>query len=124
MGMNKPNLDHRTVWESYANIWKLEGAEAKRAACDGPLSPTCVYIDPLAHLSGWEALVTYMVEFHEQIPGGHFVTREFLAHHGRSLAHWNMVGGDGTVLGVGASFGEYAEDGKLITMNGFFEPPQ
>lgn len=121
--MSNANIDYRVVWESYAAIWKLEGATAKRAACEEPLSPECVYVDPLAQLSGWDELVGYMVEFHKQIPGGHFVTTDFLAHHGRSLAHWNMVGGDGTVLGVGASFGAYSEDGKLLTMNGFFEPP-
>ena len=34
-----------------------------------------------------------------------------------------MVGGDGTVLGEGISYGEYADDGRLRTMTGFFDTP-
>ena len=117
------NEDFRARWEAYANIWKLEGAEAKRAACAEHLDRSCVYTDPLTQRQGWDDLVAYMVEFHQQVPGGHFVTREFKAHHGRSVAHWNMVGGDGTVLGEGVSYGEYAEDGKVRIMTGFFDAP-
>ena len=63
------------------------------------------------------------LDFHRQIPGGHFVTEQFIAHHGRSIARWRMVAGDGTTLGDGMSYGEYDGDGRLLTMTGFFEPP-
>ncbi|MEL6189173.1 MAG: nuclear transport factor 2 family protein, partial [Myxococcota bacterium] len=111
---------YRSSWESYAAIWKLEGAEAKAKACRNILDEAVVYTDPLTQRKGWSELTTYMAEFHEQIPGGHFVTKEFWAHHGRSVARWNMVGGDGTVLGDGVSYAEYRKDGKLTSMTGFF----
>jgi len=116
------NDERRDRWTGYASIWKLEGAEAKRRACAEHLSETCVYTDPLTQRKGWEALIEYMLEFHQQVPGGHFVTKEFKTHNGRSIAVWDMVGGDGTVMGNGISYGEYAEDGKLKTMTGFFDP--
>ena len=118
------DIDYRQRWEAYASIWKLDGADAKRAACEKALRPDCIYRDPLTERKGWEDLIQYMVEFHQQVPGGHFVTQYFNAHHGRSIARWNMVSGDGTVLGEGISHGEYSDDGRLRAMTGFFEPAE
>lgn len=116
--------DYRETWERYALSWKAESEDEKRSLLDGSVVPECVYTDPLVRVSGWDALVSYMLDFHKQIPGGHFVTTWFLAHHGRSVTRWNMVGGDGTVLGDGVSYGEYDDEGRLTSMTGFFEAPQ
>lgn len=115
--------ERQRAWEAYASIWKLEGANAKQQACAGALSNSCVYTDPHTQRHGWDELVEYMVEFHQQVPGGHFVTTEFRSHTDRSVARWNMVSGDGTVLGDGASYGEYDESGKVKVMTGFFDSP-
>ena len=119
--MNRENTDHRAAWEAYASIWKLEGAAAKKAACARALDPDCIYRDPLMQCRGFDELVDYMVKFHQQVPGGHFVTTKFEVHHGRSLAHWNLVAGHGTVLDTGVSYGEYGADGRPTVMTGFFE---
>ncbi len=111
------------TWEEYAKTWKLESIEEKEAGFSNCLSPSCVYRDPLKVARGYKELGEYMVEFHSQVPGGHFVTEEFHFHNDRSIAHWRMVGGDGTKLGVGTSFGEYDAEGKLVSMTGFFETP-
>ena len=118
--MTHTEIDYRSSWERYASIWKAEGAAAKQQGCAAILDERVVYTDPLTQRSGWQELIAYMLEFHEQVPGGHFVTQEFRAHHGRSVARWNMVAGDGTVLGDGISYAEYTDDGKLRAMTGFF----
>ncbi len=64
-----------------------------------------------------------MLDFHEQIPGGHFETQWFLAHHGRGVARWHMKAGNGEVVGEGISYCEFNEEGKLKTMTGFYETP-
>jgi len=51
------------------------------------------------------------------------MTTDFKNHHDRSLAHWNMVDGNGNVLSQGASYGMYVADGRLMQMTGFFELP-
>jgi hypothetical protein len=73
---------------------------------------------------GWEDLVEYMLEFQKQIPGGHFVTKEFLAHGNKSIARWEMRNGDNIILGDGVSYGEYNNDDRLFEMTGFFHLPQ
>lgn len=114
----------RTIWESYARAWKEESAEAKTASLQHSVAPDCLYTDPLAIARGHDELVRYMLEFHKQVPGGHFITKFFLEHHGVSIAQWNMAAGDGTLIGEGISYGEYREDGRLVAMTGFFEVPQ
>lgn len=113
----------KATWELYVTSWKVATSEEKRALYERCLVPNCVYTDPLTRAQGWDALLAYMVDFHRQIPGGHFVMKDFSAHHGRSLAHWNLVDGQGVVRGDGVSYGEYGEQGKLAAMTGFFEVP-
>lgn len=117
------STDHRKTWERYTESWKVASPEQKQALLDGSVSPRCVYTDPLTRAEGWSQLIAYMVDFHRQMPGGHFVTRHFAAHHQRSLARWDMLDGAGKVIGDGSSYGEYDETGLLLAMTGFFETP-
>jgi hypothetical protein len=115
----------RTIWETYVSAWKASAREEKCAALLASVAHDCTYRDPLSELRGQDALVDYMLSFHKQIPGGHFVTTYFCEHHGRSIAKWNMVDASGKVLSDGVSYGEYGPGGKLVAMTGFFDvPPQ
>ena len=114
---------YRATWETYVASWKAPSAAEKLALFERCLAKKCTYSDPLAHTEGWAELTAYMTGFHAQIPGGHFETQRFMAYGGHSLATWKMLGGDGTVIGDGASYGEYDNDGLLVKMVGFFDPP-
>lgn len=118
------NEDYRDTWERYAEAWKAPDRQGKLDALEASTDRKCVYRDPLASTEGHAALTEYMLQFHQQVPGGHFETTYFLAHHERSIARWNMRSGDGTVIGVGISYGEYGPSGKLVAMTGFFETAQ
>jgi hypothetical protein len=119
------NQDKRATWEVYVSAWKAASAQTKADVLRQSVSPACVYKDPLTIATGHDELIAYMLAFHQQVPGGHFVTMYFLAHHDVSVAKWNMLSGDGTVIGDGVSYGQYNEQGALIAMTGFFEtPPQ
>lgn len=109
------------TWEHYTVSWREAPADQQRALFESALSHDCVYRDPLGMACGWDELATYIANFHSQIPGGHFVTRKFSSHHQRSLAYWNMVNGQGVVIGEGHSFGCYNEMGKLTSMTGFYD---
>ena len=123
-GMPPDSTDvFRLTWEAYTAAWKPENAARRRSLFEQTLRRDCEYRDPLVHAVGWDALDFYMQDFHRQVPGGHFVTTWFLAHHDRSVAKWEMRNADATVLGQGVSYAEYADDGKLRAMNGFFDTP-
>ena len=113
--------DYQSTWEIYAASWRATSADEKRALYQKSLSAECVYTDPTIQAQGWDELLAYMQGFHQQVPGGHFVTVEFMAHHDRSIAKWEMRDGNGAVLGDGVSYGEYDKHGKLVVMTGFFK---
>lgn len=115
--------DKRKVWETYVSAWKAATAEAKAAALAASVDAACVYRDPLIQTAGHAALIEYMLGFHQQVPGGQFRTKYFLAHHDRSIARWDMLSGDGAVVSEGISYGEYSAQGRLVAMTGFFEVP-
>jgi hypothetical protein len=64
-----------------------------------------------------------MASLQANIPGVAFRTTGFSTHHGRSLAHWDMLDGRGTLLAEGSSYLLHAADGRLLQMNGFFQVP-
>jgi hypothetical protein len=64
-----------------------------------------------------------MLEFQRQFVAGHFVTQEFMAHHDRSIARWELRDGNGKAQGDGISYAEYDERGRLSAVSGFFQVP-
>lgn len=115
--------DYRSTWDTYTSSWKATTREEKAALLGDSVRADAVYTDPLAEAANTEDLASYMLEFHKQVPGGYFRTKYFLAHNGKSIAKWDMVAGDESVLGEGISYGEYDEQGMLTRMTGFFETP-
>jgi len=111
------------TWEQYVLSWKVETADEKKALFNSCLDTSCKYNDPMVKTSGQDQLLDYMLDFHKQIPGGHFITKYFLAHSNKSIARWEMRNGQDEVLGDGISYGEYNNEGQLVTMTGFFETP-
>ena len=114
---------HEKTWETYAASWKAEALSEKQRLFEQSLSADCRYTDPLTQTQGYSSLLNYMRDFHRQIPGGHFVTKRFIAHHDRSVAFWDMCDESGAVIGDGVSYGEYDATGKLSAMTGFFDTP-
>ena len=120
--MTKTN-DYRSTWDTYTSSWKAATREEKTSLLGDSVRKDATYTDPLAQVSTREDLIGYMLEFHKQVPGGHFRTKSFLAHNNKSIAEWDMVAGDETVIGEGISYGEYDDQGRLTSMTGFFETP-
>ena len=115
------NATLQQTWERYAATWKMTDRAARLAVFAEVLAEGAVYTDPLVQASSWDELIAYMENFHQQVPGGHFVTTGFASHHQKSLAQWDMKTGAGATIGNGVSYGEYDAQGKLLSMNGFFE---
>ena len=114
---------HRQTWETYTAAWQAPTAEAKALALAASVDAGCVYRDPLTCAEGHAALIDTMIGFHQQVPGGSFRTTSFRAHSARSVATWHMCDAGGAVIGEGISTGDYAADGKLLAMHGFFDVP-
>jgi len=114
------SLDLNQTWETYTASWKAPSIAEKQALFVQCLDPQCVYNDPQTAATGWDALGAYMETFHQTVPGGHFATKSFASHHQQSIATWNMLDGNGRVIGEGTSYGRYKDQGRLVAMTGFF----
>jgi hypothetical protein len=117
------STDFESTWATYTAAWKAGSDEQRRALLGRAVQADCHYADPLVQAEGWQALSDYMGDLQRQVPGVHFVTGRFTVHHGRSMAQWRMLDGQARTVGEGVSFGEYAADGRLRRMTGFFEIP-
>lgn len=118
----KNNL--KDTWETYVCSWNTTHIGEKQALFKKCLDSACSYNDPIAKAKGWNELEDYMVNFHRQFPGGHFVTTLFMAHSNKSVARWEMRDGLDNVLDEGISYGEYNGKGYLVTLTGFFQSQQ
>jgi hypothetical protein len=110
-----------TLWKRYAAIWSLH-ADARMPELSLCLADGVTYCDPNGLIEGCAALSAYMGQFQASMPGGRFHIRWVLNHHDRSLAHWALLGSDGTIVQTGTSFSALSEDGRLKDITGFFHP--
>lgn len=117
------STDFAATWAIYTAAWKAGTDDERQALLDRAVHADCHYADPLVQVEGHRPLSAYMADLQRQVPGVHFVTQRFIVHHGRSMAQWQMRDGVDRVVGEGVSFGEYAEDGRLRRMTGFFDLP-
>ncbi len=111
------------MWQKYTEVWSMNDAQQMHTALSECVSADCLYTDPLTQTQGREALIACMLDFQRQFPGAGFDTLWFNAHNGQGAARWRWRDGAGETLGEGVSHVRYAEDGRLLTMCGFFEAP-
>ena len=116
-------MTSEALWKRYAAIWSMDD-DARGAELGACLAVDATYCDPNGLIHGPAELSTYMGQFQQSAPGGHFRIRSVLHHHGRSLANWALHGPDGSPLQQGTSFATLTDDGRLHHISGFFHPAE
>jgi hypothetical protein len=112
---------YEATWYAYGKAWSETDPQKRLTILSLNVAPECRYADPASDVQGYEAFSACMADFQQLLPGASFVTTTFFSHHDHSLAHWNMLSVDATVLGTGISYGRYGPDGRLVQMTGFFD---
>ncbi len=115
--------EYDATWNRYASSWKPMPDSDRRKLFASSLAESCHYKSPAGDTQGWDELAEHMEGFQEQLPGGHFVTTQFLTNQATGIAKWEMRDGDETVVGDGMSYCTFDDDGHLTLMAGFFEVP-
>ena len=113
----------KNTWDAYMKLWAQHDEVLRLKQIEQCLNPACMYVDPVAQISGHVFICDYISEFHKNSPGRVFVTQDFTFHHSRSLAHWDLLNSEGKFLSHGASFALYDTDGRVMQMTDFFDPP-
>ena len=108
------------AWKTYRASWSNENSIKRAYDLRKITSDDFVYRDPNIELNGFEQLSDYMTQFQKEFAGASFIITDFIEHHNRSLAHWNMVNSENEVVANGTDFATY-ENGKLKQITGFFK---
>jgi len=109
-------------WEQYAEFWSLPEEECKLRLAEVATTDV-TYTDPNTTLSGADAFCNHIGQFQKTVPGGRLIITDASEHHNKTLAHWNLLGSDGSVMMKGTSFAYLTEDGKFSSFTGFFGTP-
>jgi hypothetical protein len=107
----------------YGAAWNSTDPERRRALLEQAFAEDGVFVDPLDHVVGREALLAHMDKFHRERAGCSF---EFISaidvHHNRHRCKWRMRGPTGAALLEATNFGETNENGQIVLMVDFFGP--
>ena len=113
-------MSPEALWDRYAAIWSQDG-DARTGELAACLADEVTYCDPNGLIEGRPAISAYMAGFQQGVPGGTFRISTVLHHHDRTLAHWTLLGPNGSALHTGSSFGVLSEDGRFRSVTGFFQ---
>lgn len=112
------------VVQQYGAAWNEEDGEARLKLLDASWADDGVYSDPMANLTGRDALSEHIGGFRSTMAGAVLETTSAVdVHDGFLRFTWKIVGADGNDLMEGIDFGELADDGRLQRIVGFFGPP-
>ena len=115
--------DRHHVIAAYFDAWNETEDDKRRELIKRAWADECRYVDPLADATGHEAIDRNVAAVQEQFPGHRFRRSSGVdAHHDRARFAWELLDAiDGTVV-VGVDYAEFAEDGRLRVIAGFFGP--
>ncbi|MFD2033594.1 nuclear transport factor 2 family protein [Belliella marina] len=110
----------KEIWETYRACWSEANTAGRENKLNQIIAEDFEFYDPNIDLDGSQKLSDYMAQFQKDFPDCTFTITDFMIHHDRSLAHWDMVNSDKEVVGNGSDFAFYS-DGKLKAVSSFFK---
>jgi hypothetical protein len=112
------------VAASYVAVWNTPDPAARRALVESCWAPDGTYQDPVTGFDGPDALAAGCRAFADRWPGSRIeILGEVVAHHAYACFAWCVRGADGSVLREGIDFAEFADDGRIRRIVGFFGRP-
>ncbi|WP_128378247.1 nuclear transport factor 2 family protein [Streptomyces cavernae] len=113
---------YETAVARYFEAWNATSAEAVAKAVADAWTADGGYTDPLADVTGHDAVAAVITAAHEQFPG--FVFRplgEVDGHHETARFGWELVAPDGSAPAAGFDVITLAEDGRIRSVLGFLD---
>ena len=108
---------------AYCAAWNEPDLDKRRALLADSITEDAVYIDPTVEVVGIEALMRHISRVGEMYPGSHLALRTGVdRHHDVARFGWRRVLADATTRPESVDFVEFATDGRLSRILGFFGP--
>jgi hypothetical protein len=116
-------MDATETITTYGNSWNEPDEAARRAMLEAAWADDGAYCDPTASVVGRDELLAHIAGFREMFPGARIEpTSGVEEHHGWARFAWSMVDADGSTSIEGFDVCEFAADGRLQRIVGFFGP--
>ncbi|MET9479471.1 nuclear transport factor 2 family protein [Streptomyces sp. NPDC006638] len=114
---------YETAVTRYFEAWNAPSADARTKAVAAAWSEDGGYTDPLADVSGQEAIAAVVAGAREQFPGFTFrLAGAVDGHHGVARFGWELVSdADGSVPVTGSDVLTLAGDGRIDRVYGFLD---
>jgi len=110
--------------DAFFDAWNAAEDAAVAAAVAAAYHDDAVLKDPLASISGHEAIAGFIATVHAQYPGYRFRrSTEVDGHNDVIRFGWHLVSPAGEVTADGREVALVGDDGRLAYSVGFFSPP-
>jgi hypothetical protein len=109
-------------WNMWQAAWADITMDKRRVMLEASVAPEAVYTDPDSVSHGYDQITAKVVAAQENFPGCSFRQDKFRAHHEQAISEWTMLDGSGQPIFTGVSHARFADDDRLTSMIGFFEP--
>ena len=114
--------DPQEVVQVYGSAWNEPDAETRLCALTRSLTEAATYIDPTIDTTSREGLADAIGQFIASTPGASIVVTSGLdVRAGELRFKWEFQTG-GTTLVRGVDYMEIADDGRIASIRGYWEP--
>ena len=111
-----------TVVQRYLAAWNASDPADRRAAIEAAFAPGARYVDPLADVTGTEALDALIAGVHQQFPGMRFgPVGDADAHHDVCRFRWGLGPEGAEPLVIGFDVVTVGPDGRITGVFGFLD---
>jgi hypothetical protein len=108
--------------QAYLAAWNETDPIARRGAIEAVFTPDVRYVDPLADVSGTDALDALIAGAQQQFPGMKFrPVGDVDAHHDVCRFQWGLGPAGAEPLVIGFDVAAIAADGRITTVHGFLD---
>jgi hypothetical protein len=111
-----------TLVQRYLAAWNATDPAERRAAVEAVFAPNARYVDPLADVTGTDALDALIAGAQEQFPGMRFTpVGEIDAHHDVCRFQWGLGPEGVEPLVIGFDVAMVGADGRITGVAGFLD---
>ncbi len=109
--------------DAYVDAWNEPATDARGQLLAGAMTPDGAYVDPTKKMDSPAAIAEYIGRALAEFPGRRIVrTSAVDAHNSVCRFNWQLVRPDGTRAPESVDFVEFAADGRIRRVTGFFGP--
>ena len=112
----------KTLVADYLAAWNATDPTDRRAAVEAVFAPGARYVDPLADVTGTDAIDTLIAGAQQQFPGMEFrLVGEVDAHHDVCRFRWGLGPAGAEPLVIGFDVARLGANGKITAVIGFLD---